>query len=114
MNSLWTFIFRDFGLGKLPVLDDDGQVPCRALGMKPDDPHRAVAAVEATLYRCLDRNHTWMPRASAEASPAKLLVDMAAPDNGPAGPWAVEAAVQIGGAEPFEDGTQLMGAAKPW
>ena len=84
---------------------------CRALGIEPDDSRRAVAAVESTLYRRLDRNHTWMPRASAEAGAAKLLAGVAAPDGGPAGPWAVEHAVQAGGAEPFEDGIQPMGAA---
>lgn len=84
---------------------------CRALGVPADDPRRAVAAVEATLYRRLDRNHTWMPRASAEANAAKLLAGVAAPDGGPAGPWAVETAVEAGGAEPFGDGIQPMGAA---
>ena len=84
---------------------------CRALGIEPDDPRRAAAAVEATLYRRLDRNHTWMPRASAEANAAKLLAGVAAPDGGPAGPWAVERAVEAGGAEPFGDGIQPMGAA---
>ncbi len=84
---------------------------CRALGVAPDDPRRAVAAVEATLYSRLDRNHTWTSRASAEAGAAKLLTGVAAPDGGPAGPWAVESAVEAGGAEPFEDGVQPMGAA---
>ena len=84
---------------------------CRALGIEPDDPRRAVAAVEATLYRGLDRNHTWTPRASAEAGAMKLLAGVAAPDGGPAGPWAVERAVEAGGAEPFDDGIQPMGAA---
>ena len=84
---------------------------CRALGVPADDPRRAVAAVEATLYRCLDRNHTWMPRASAEANAAKLLAGVAAPDGGPVGPWAVETAVDAGGAESFQDGVQPMGAA---
>ena len=84
---------------------------CRALGVAPDDPRRAVAAVEATLYRRLDRNHTWTSRASAEAGAAKLLTGVAAPDGGPAGPWAVESAVEAGGVEPFEDGVQPMGAA---
>ena len=84
---------------------------CRALGVAPDDPRRAVAAVEATLYRRLDGNHTWTSRASAEAGAAKLLNGVAAPDGGPAGRWAVESAVEAGGAEPFEDGIQPMGAA---
>ena len=84
---------------------------CRGLGIEPDDPRRAAAAVEATLYRRLDRNHTWMPRASAEAGATKLLAGVAAPDGGPAGPWAVEHAVEAGGAEPFGDGIQPMGAA---
>ena len=84
---------------------------CRALGIEPDDPRRAAAAVEATLYRRLDRNHTWMPCASAEANAAKFLAGVAAPDGGPAGAWAVERAVEAGGAEPFDDGIQPMGAA---
>ena len=84
---------------------------CRVLGVAPDDPRRAVAAVEATLYRRLDRNHTWTSRASAEAGAAKLLTGVAAPDGGPAGPWAVESALEAGGAEPFENGVQPMGAA---
>ena len=84
---------------------------CRALGVAPDDPRRAVAAVEATLYRRLDRNHTWTSRASAEAGAEKLLAGVAAPDGGPAGSWAVESAVEAGGAEPFGDGIQPMGAA---
>ena len=84
---------------------------CRALGIEPDDPRRAAAAVEATLYRRLDRNHTWTSRASAEAGAAKLLAGVAAPDGGPAGPWAVERAVEAGGAEPFGVGIQPMGAA---
>ncbi len=66
---------------------------CRALGIEPDDPRRAAAAVEATLYRRLDRNHTWMPRASAEAGATTLLPGVAAPEGGPTGAWAVERAV---------------------
>ena len=93
----------------LPWAVTDGV--CRALGVGPDDPRRAVAAVEATLYRRLDRNHTWTSRASAEAGAEKLLAGVAAPDGGPAGPWAVESAVEAGGAEPFGDGIQPMGAA---
>ena len=84
---------------------------CRALGVAPDDPRRAVAAVEATLYRRLERNHTWTSRASAEAGAAKLLAGVAAPAGGPAGRWAVDRAVEAGGAEPFDDGIQPMGAA---
>ena len=84
---------------------------CRALGVAPDDPRRAVAAVEATLYRRLDGNHTWTSRTAAETGAAKLLVGVAAPDGSPAGRWAVECAVEAGGAEPFEKGIQPMGAA---
>ena len=84
---------------------------CRAIGIPPNDPRRAVAAVEATLYRRLDQNHTWTSRASAEAGATKLLAGMAAPNGGPAGRWAVDAAIEAGGAEPFADGVQPMGAA---
>ncbi|MDE2873881.1 MAG: AAA family ATPase [Gemmatimonadota bacterium] len=84
---------------------------CRALGVAPDDPRRAAAAVEAMLYRRLDGNHTWMSRASAESGAARLLAGVAAPDGGAAGPWAVRTAVESGGAEPFGDGIQPMGAA---
>ena len=84
---------------------------CRALGVPADDPRRAVAAVEATLYRRLDRNHTWTSLTATETGAAKILAGVAAPDGSPAGRWAVECAVEAGGAEPFESGIQPMGAA---
>ena len=78
------------------------------LGIEPDDPRRAVAAVEATLYARLEANDTLVSEAQVEAGVAKLLNGVAAP----AGPRAaIDAAVETGGASRLGDGVQPFGAA---
>ncbi|AXQ95405.1 ATP-dependent RecD-like DNA helicase [Cereibacter azotoformans] len=81
-----------------------------ALGIAPDDPRRAVAAVEAVLYAALDRNDTFAAERDVEAGVAKLLNSAATPAGHPA-LSAIDAAVESGGACRLGDGLQPFGAA---
>ena len=82
----------------------------RTLGIGLDDRRRWVAAVEATLYRRLDQNDTWVSEKDVEAGVAKLLNSVASPAGSPA-PGLIEAAIESGGAVRLGQGVQPFGAA---
>lgn len=78
----------------------------RALGVAPDDPRRAVAAVEALLYRRLDANHTAVrPRDLAQG------VERLVGETGVRVDQAINLAVAQGAAVAFEGWLQPAGAA---
>lgn len=81
-----------------------------ALSIAPDDPRRAVAAVEAVLYAALDRNDTFVAERNVEAGVAKLINSAANPAGNPA-LSAINGAVESGGACRLGDGLQPFGAA---
>lgn len=82
----------------------------KALAIAPDDPRRAVAAVEAVLYAHLDQNDTWVSGHNVEAGVAKLLNHGATSAGAPA-VQPIEAALAGGGACRLGSGLQPVGAA---
>lgn len=82
----------------------------KALAIEPDDPRRAVAAVEAVLYAHLDQNDTWVSGHNVEAGVAKLLNHGATSAGAPA-VQPIEAALAGGGACRLGSGLQPVGAA---
>lgn len=82
----------------------------RRLGIAPDDPRRAIAAIEAVLYTGLDRNNTLQTVRDVEASAAKLLNGVAALAGSQA-EHLVDLAVYCGAASRIGNGLQPFGAA---
>lgn len=78
----------------------------RALGVASDDPRRAVAAVEAVLYRRLDANHTaTRPQEVAQGVEGLIGAQDVRAEQ------AIDLAVAQGAAIAFEDWIQPAGAA---